>query len=344
MTIPYRTRRALRSLGIVGVVMLLLLLVLWLVWMLWLDRFVVYTRDGVRLDFSRSAEQITGSPAQPPDTDQNVSIYYNEGENALNISTELTQVVGYYIDMDALANDMEKVLTTVKKLPAQTAVMIDMKDNKGRFSYASSMGVQHSKIDATSMEELLKYLTGSDLYVIARIPAFQEFYYFDGDKNLDNGLVSTKGAYLHRDDEGCYWLDPSKEGTMTYLIQILSELKTKGFDEVVLSDFSVPPKESVRFNKDRTEALSTAAKSLLAASGTDRFAVSFVMETLGAFTLPEGRSRLYLAGTSAVEAKTLAEQSGLEDTAVDLVFITENNDTRFDVYGVLRPIGVAQVG
>lgn len=344
MTIPYRTRRALRRLGIIGVVALLLLLLLWLVWMLWLDRFVVYTRDGVRLDFSRSAEQITGSPALPPDRDQNVSIYYNEGENALNISTELTQVVGYYIDVDALMNDMEKVLETVKKLPAQTAVMIDMKDNKGRFSYASSMGVQHSKIDAAAMENLLKYLTGSDLYVIARIPAFREFYYFDGDKNLDNGMVSTKGAYLHRDDQGCYWLDPTKEGTLTYLIQIMSEMKTKGFDEIVLSDFAIPSKEDVRFSKDRTEALTTAAKSLLAASGTDRFAVSFVMETPGAYTLPEGRSRLYLAGTSAAEAKVLAEQSGVEDTAVDLVFITENNDTRFDVYGVLRPIGVAQVG
>lgn len=344
MTIPYRTRRTLRNLGIVGAVALLLLFVLWMVWMLWLDRFVVYTRDGVRLDFSRSAEQITGVLAQPPDRNQNVSIYYNEGENALNISTELTQVIGYYIDVDALVNDMEKVIATVKKLPAQTAVMIDMKDSKGRFSYASSMGVQHSKIDAASMENLLKYLTGSDLYVIARIPAFREFYYFDGDKNLDNGLVSTKGAYLHRDDKGCYWLDPSKEGTLTYLIQIISEIKTKGFDEVVLSDFAIPSKENVRFNKDRTEALTTAAKSLLAASGSDRFAVSFVMDTLGAYTLPVGRSRLYLAGTSAAEAKVLAEQSGVEDTAVDLVFITENNDTRFDAYGVLRPVGVAQVG
>lgn len=344
MAISYRTRRHLRNLGIIGVIAIVLLLLLWLVWMLWLDRFVVYTRDGVRLDFDRSAEQITGVPARPPAADQNVSIYYNEGENALNISTELTQIVGYYIDVDSLAGDMEKVLETVKKLPAQSTVMVDMKDSKGRFSYASAVGVQHSKIDASAMEELIRYLTGSDLYVIARIPAFREFYYFDGDKNLDNGLVSTKGAYLHRDDTGCYWLDPTKEGTLTYLIQIISELRTKGFDEVVLSDFTIPAKEHVRFSKDRAEALTNAAKSLLSASGTDRFAVSFAMEAPGAFTMPAGRTRLYLAGTSAAEAKTLAEQSGVADTAVDLVFITENNDTRFDAYGVLRPIGVAQVG
>lgn len=344
MTIPYRTRRALRNLGIAGMILILFLIALWLVWLLWLDRFVVYTRDGAKLDFSQSAEQLSGVLAVPPERDETVPIYYNEGDNALNISTELTQLVGYYIDVDALVNDMDKVLSKVKLLPAQTPVLIDVKDIQGRFSYSTSLGFVNSKIDAGAMEQLLKYLTGSDLYVIARVPAFRDFYYFDGDKNLDNGLVSTKGAYLHRDDQKCYWLDPTKQGTLTYLIQIMSELKTKGFDEVVFSDFTIPSTKDVRFSKDKAETLSGAAKSLLAAGVSDRFAVSFVMEEPGAFTLPEGRCRLYLQGVSAAEAKTKAEQTGLADTAVKLVFITDTGDTRFDVYGVLRPIDVAQVG
>lgn len=344
MTIPYRTRRSLRNMGIAGMIVLLFLVAMWLIWLLWLDRFVVYTREGAKLDFSQSAEQLSGAPAVPPDREQAVSIYYNEGENALNINTELIQLVGYYIDVDALVNDMDTVISTVKQLPAQTPVLVDMKDLQGRFSYASSLGFVNSKIDAGRMETLLKYLTGADLYVIARIPAFRDFYYFDGDKNLDNGLVSTKGAYLYRDDQKCYWLDPSREGTLTYLIQIVSELKNKGFDEVVFSDFDIPSTEHVRFKKDKAETLTAAAKSLLAACGTERFAVSFVMAKPGAYTLPEGRTRLYLLGTSAAEAKVLAEQTGLADTAVKLVFLTENNDTRFDTYGVLRPIDVAQIG
>lgn len=344
MIIPYRTRQLLRNLGIAGMILLLFGIALWLVWLLWLDRFVVYTRDGAKLDFSQSVEQLSGQVATPPDKDLTVSIYYNEGDNALNISTELTQLTGYYIDCEMLQTDISGVLSMVKKLPADTPVLIEMKDIQGRFSYASSMGFVNNKIDAGGMEELLKYLTGADLYVIAKIPAFRDFYYFDGDKNLDNGLVSTKGAYLWRDEEGCYWLDPSKEGTLTYLIQIMSELKAKGFDEVVFSDFSIPSTENVRFKKDKTETLNAAAKSLLSAGGNDRFAVSFMAAKPGDFTLPEGRTRLYLGGASAGDAKVMAEQSGLEDTAVKLVFLTENNDTRFDVYGVLRPITVAQMG
>lgn len=343
MTLPYRTRQTLRNLGIAGLILLLFALAIWLVWLLWLDRFVVYTRDGARLDFSQSVEQLSGEVAVPPEQDATVSIYYNEGDNALNIGAELVQLKGYYIDTAMLQEDISGVLSIVKKLPAQTPVLIDMKDIQGRFCYTTSLGVVHSKIDAAVMEELVKYLTGSDLYVIARIPAFRDFYYFDGDKNLDNGLVSTKGAYLYRDPDSCYWLDPSKEGTLTYLMQIMSELKTKGFNEVLFSDFSIPSTENVRFKKDKAETLTTAAKSLLAAGSGDRFAVSFQAEAPGAFTLPEGRTRLYLAGVAAGDAKAMADQSGLGDTAINLVFLTDVNDTRFDTYGVLRPITIAQM-
>ena len=343
MTIPYRTRQALRNLGVAGMILLLFLIALWLVWLLWLDRFVVYSRDGAKLDFSQSVEYISGEPAVRPGQNETVSIYYNEGDNALNISTELVQLVGFYIDADTLLKDIPGALAIVKKLPPGTPVMIDMKDIQGRFYYSTSLGFVHSKLDMDAMNALLKYLAGSDLYVIARVPAFRDFYYFDGDKNLDNGLVSTAGAYLYRDPDNCYWLDPSREGTLTYLIQIMSELKGLGFDEVVFTDFSIPSTEKVRFKKDKAETLTFAAKSLLAAGATDRFAVSFQADAPGSFALPDGRTRLYLNGTSAADAKMLAEQSGLEDTAVKLVFVTEVNDTRFDVYGVLRPIGVAQV-
>ena len=46
---------------------------------------------------------------------------------------------------------------------------------------------------------------------------------------------------------------------------------------------------------------------------------------------------------SPEDAKRLAESSGLPDIPVNVVFITELLDTRFDPYGVLRPIDVSSV-
>jgi hypothetical protein len=44
---------------------------------------------------------------------------------------------------------------------------------------------------------------------------------------------------------------------------------------------------------------------------------------------------------TATEAAAIARDSGIADTAINLVFLTENHDTRFDVYSVLRPLSAA---
>jgi hypothetical protein len=76
---------------------------------------------------------------------------------------------------------------------------------------------------------------------------------------------------------------------------------------------------------------------LVSACASDRFTVSFIVEK-ASFALPEGRCRMYLANRPAAEVKALAEQTGLENPDVRLVFLTEINDTRYDDYGALRPI------
>ena len=47
---------------------------------------------------------------------------------------------------------------------------------------------------------------------------------------------------------------------------------------------------------------------------------------------------LYLSGVSAADAATLAAQLGLADPEVRLVFLTDLMDTRFDAFGVMRPL------
>ena len=54
--IPYRTRRALRRLCVTVLVLLLIVMALALCWLLWLNRYVIYTRDGAKLDFNLSMD------------------------------------------------------------------------------------------------------------------------------------------------------------------------------------------------------------------------------------------------------------------------------------------------
>ena len=340
MNIPYRTRRSLRRIAISLLIVLVIAIIAGAFWFLWLARFVVYTRDrGAVFDMSMSQDISQGKPIQQPKPNT-ITVYYNEGDNSIDTSKDLTQISGYYADTNALEADIEQVLSQIKALPMGTPVMVDVKNPKGAFYYSSSVGSQRDlDINTTLMDELIAYLETNKMYAIARLPAFRDYEY--GLHHVPDGLP-TSGGYLWADDDYCYWLNPTSQGTITYLRQIVTELKQLGFDEVVFDDFCFPETDKIVFNGDKEQAIASAANTLLTACSTaaDLFTVSFLGQS-PTFPLPAGRSRLYLEGIAAAQAQNIAQQTGLTNPAVNLVFLTEVHDTRFDVFGVLRPVSSA---
>ena len=336
MNIPYRTRQILKRCLIALAVILLIGAVVGLCWFVWLQRYVVYTRNGVVINTDLS-EIRDGTLVTRPQMGEVELIYKEEDDNAGK--KDLTQMIGYYADAEAL-KDIPEVRKQAKLLQAGTALMLDVKDAKGRFFYSSAINDQRSSsIDTGSMDALIQELDQQGVYLIARLPALRDYYF--GLHSTENGLFVASGQYLWADDDYCYWLDPTKQGTMMYLVQIVTELKSLGFDEVIFDEFRFPDTEDLKFSGDRTEALNATAKTLLASCGADNFAVSFVGSAEG-FQLPAGRSRLYVLNAVAADAAGIALNSGVADPAVNLVFLTEFHDTRFNDYSVLRPLESAQ--
>jgi hypothetical protein len=339
MKLSYRARQNLRYAFIGALIFLLIAIVVWMIWIIWLDRFVVYTRDGAQLDFDRPTVQFSGEAAAPPQLSETVSIYYNEGDNEISISNELTTIHGYYADTTALRKSVYAVREQIEKLPRGTPIMLDMKNIAGQFHYSTAVGSKTSgRIDIEAMDSLLEYLRGANYYTIARIPAFRDYDF--GLNNVPYGLTLPSGIGLWMDDTGCYWLDPTSDGTLNYLIQIVNELKALGFDEVVFTDFCFPDTEKIKFDGDRTTAINNAAESLAIICSSSTFCVSFVSDD-PLFRLPDRRCRLYRTGVAAADVRYAAEASGVADPAINLVFLTETNDTRYDDYCVLRPLDSA---
>ncbi len=337
MAIPYRTQRLLKRLGTGILVTVLVIAVAALCWLVWLERFIVYDRqDGIILD-SRSSIDIQGQPMQHRTNLPKVDIYYNEGENAIVTETDMVKLTGYYISAAELEKDITAIRPQLEALEPGTPVMIDVKNIKGELFYDSKVSEYRSTgISATAMEELLKYLNAAGFYTIARMPALRDFNF--GLNNVEFGLP-TSGGYLWVDSSYCYWLNPASQGTRSYLISLISELKNMGFDEVVLTDFTFPTSTEIVFDGDRQSAINDAAKVLVDTCSTDAFTVSFVGQA--GFVLPDGRSRLYLENAQPAQAASLAEGTGLEQPDIYVVFITELHDTRFDEFGVLRPLSGA---
>lgn len=347
MSIPYRARRTLRSLAVTVLVLILLAAGLLSLWLLWLNRYVVYTRDGVELNFDISLNFSQGETPQQPDPAPTVSIHSASDAEATDPDGEiipanqLTRFSGYSVTLEELAGDLEGTREKLLALPAGSTVVLELKDVKGTAYYSSSFARSPTGFDTALVDQLILELQSRDFYLIARIPAFQEYHYFLADERgrVPYGLPKAGGnGSLWLDSDGpCYWLNPASEGTITYLIQLISELRGMGFDEVVLSDFRFPNTDSISFSGDKMEALNTTAATLVKTCTTDSFCLSFIRSSAD-LTLPEGRTRLYLTGVAAADLDSQAAKTGFEDPTIQLVFLTDSADTRYDDYCVLRPL------
>jgi len=336
MNIPYRTQRVLKRIGLSLLPVLVLALVAGVCWYIWAQRYVVYTADGQAiLDFDLPPLSAGLAPEKPEDVD--VTIRYDSGVSELE-AAELKQMTGYYVEPSELKN-LDAVKAQIQALPAGTPVMIDVKSMQGAFYYSSAVGETRStQVDVAKMDELIAWLNKQNIYAIAKFPALRDYTY--GLNHVPDGVHHSSGGYLYQDDDGCYWLHPASQGTLSFLTQIIIELRNLGFDEVVLEDFCFPQNtDKIKVDGDRKELLSTAAAELLKVCATSRFALSFVKTE--DFTPPTGRSRLYITGKDAAEAADVAANSGVADPAINLVFLTELHDTRFNVYSVMRPLSGA---
>ena len=344
MNIPYRTRRLLNRIGIGALIFFIVFAVTWLCWVIWLERYVVYTRDGEAiLDLEASSHDFVGEAANPPVGSTNISIYYNDGSDAIETSHELTQMDGYYISMDDLTKNVDRVWGNLELLKAGTPVMIELKGGYGSFYYRSNLpgSVASKSVSADAVEELLKYMKESGFYLIARVSSFRDYDF--GLDHVTSGLYMLSRAGLWADEGGCYWLNPTDDTALNWIASIVNELKEKGFHEVVLADFRFPNSDKYIFNGDKNEALVSAAKTLLGRCVDNPSLVLSFMVSDGSFQLPDGRCRIYLENVDAKQVGAQSSKVTMDNAAARLVFVAETNDTRYNDYGVLRPISAADI-
>lgn len=342
MMIPYRTQRVLKRIGYVIALLLLAGVLAWFCSVIFLERYVVYSRNGASLDFSVSAQDLRGEVALPPVGDANVAIYYNEGNNAVDAGTELTQLNGYYIDTKMLQNDMDNIWPQLEPLASGTPIMIELKAGYGSFYYSSNLGdaVLSESVSHTAVDELIKQMHIKGFYTIAKVSAFRDYNY--GNNHVLCGLPQKGKQYLWPDEGGSYWLNPTNEVVLGWLVSMVNELKSMGFNEVLLADFRFPNTDMIAFGGDKEEAITSAAQYILDSCTEETFTVSFGVAT-PSFALPDGRTRMYLSDVDAKEVSAQLSKIQIDDPTIRLVFIAETNDTRFDKCGVLRPLYAAEV-
>lgn len=324
-----RLRKALRILGI----LCLIGLVLWICWLIWLQRYVVFTRDGVTFDFDRSTLHLEHKEPGPQETEATTAVEILF-QDAPQETQDLSPLNGVYVDTDLLQAGPDTLAGQLSALEPGTAVLLDVKSKFGNFYYTTSLSgaTQSDTVDCAAMDRLIQTLQERGCYLIARLPAFRDSAFAQA--NPTAGLALSSGA-LWTDDEQCYWLDPASQAVTANLMQICRELQDTGFDEVVFTDFRIPDSGSIVYTAaaSKDEILRQAAQQLASCAGQG-FTVSFTGSP--DFPLPAGQTRLYLENVAPEQAAATAEKTSVSDARTQVVFLTTSRDTRFDEYGALR--------
>ena len=293
-------RKLLRVLGIV----LAAAIVIGAALLLYLEPYVTYDRDGAHLSLKKNAQDPdgTGATAALPEV-SDAQIVYDEAQPG---SDRIADLGGVYVTTQML-RDPEAVRAALEQQGA-CAVLLQLKSTFGNFYYSSSIdGAELADVDTAAVDS----------------PA---------------ALPLSSGA-LWMDSNGCYWLDPASETVMIYLKQIARELSSRGFREVVFSEFRFPASNSISYHSEKSGAELTqdAAQELTTFFSGSNLMISFETDDT-AFPADVCTGRLYIRDVDGSKIEKFAQAYGGAENLTELVFLVNSKDTRFDERAVLRPL------
>lgn len=307
---------------------------------IYLRRFLVYGDDSVSLNY----DLVLDANGQPEQQDLIPSFALEIAEDEIQSAASLAEgpirpLSGYYLTT-AMLRDLPSVTEALEALeePPET-LLFEMKSIYGNFYYDTNIsGAYTASAEIEAIEDLIgHYAKDNSTYLAARIPAFTDNNF--ALENQSSGLPMRSGA-LWMDEENCYWLDPMSEDVQSFLVTMAEELAEMGFDEIVFDGFRMPDSKNIVYDSGqwtREEAVAEAAKSLRNALRDLPVRISFGSEDP---MVAECTDRVYLTTDNggAVEDMVAAVEAYLEDPASQIVFQTASRDTRFDGYGILRPL------
>ncbi len=335
----YRNKRLIKRGLLILAAVLAAVLLFALCRFVYLQRFLVYGEGEVSLDY-----EMLLNPERNPEQKPEIPAFSIEVVEDTETNTSLAEgpikpVTGYYITTSMLL-DLPSVMSELESMEeAPGTLLFEMKSVYGNFYYDTDIsGTYTSSADIDAVESLVaSYAQDGKTYLVARIPAFTDNNF--ALENQSSGLPMKSGA-LWMDEENCYWLDPMSENVQTFLVSIATELADMGFDEIVFEGFRMPDSRNIVYDAGewtREEAVAEAASLLRTALKDLPVRVSFGSESplVAAHT-----DRVYLTTDNGSKvAEMVAEvEPYLEYPDSQIVFQTASRDTRFDGYGILRPL------
>lgn len=234
--VGYRGRRTLKDILRLIAIILGILVLLMGAGLLFGQRYIVYTDDGLRVEWPFGEEK-RPEPLEPGDV--SVVVRPQEGHTPPEELLEETEEMA----LSALELPLEVVLdgTARQQLDeaGANALILEMKGPEGLLNWQSEkpLAIQ-AKVNSERSEinARLEEWNRGDVYTIARVCCFR-----DNTMPYQRNAVALRAGYGNwRDELGLRWLDPDNADARAYLAQLCGELARLGFDEILLECCAFP--------------------------------------------------------------------------------------------------------
>ena len=158
--------------------------------------------------------------------------------------TELTErgrhIKGVYIPVARLIKLNPKQLVNWVKTVGADAVIMDIKDDKGRVTFTKKLpGAEgHPHGFLRKMKKFVKILKQNDIYTIGRLVCFKDDVFHK--KNPEAAIKDRRDGKVWRDKSNMAWLDPFSLIAHKYIASIAEAAVEIGFDEIQLDYVRFP--------------------------------------------------------------------------------------------------------
>lgn len=239
--------------------MLLVIAIALAVWLFYyLQRFIVYDKDGLRLDLSAQREEILnpGAPEPtaaplPQHVDVEIVVEQRDYSDILtDAGNDLRAIHAVFVPAADVTESTLKFYAG--RMGDFDALVLELKPEDGYLRWHS--GVQMSESFAVNgaleLGELLAPLKEQGVYLVAQLSALTDDAM--AQRNAPIALKSAVTGQTFTDAGGHAWLDPYNDSARAYLLALMTELRDTGFDEVLLSGVTCPDSDALQFSRSMT--------------------------------------------------------------------------------------------
>lgn len=225
----YRGRSRFATVVKVLIVVLVLALLAALAALFFLERYIVYSSDGVRLELPFFQKE------EPPEEPGRVVVETAPPTASPTPEAEEEDFRAVLLARSALTDGTAAEQTAAA---GANAAIFDMKADDGTLAYASQLplALEMGVSDGAADSDVLSALNGGELYTVARVACFRD----NTAPRWRNSMALRTAQGNWRDATDTRWLSIQSPAAREYVIGVCRELAELGFDELLLDCCGFP--------------------------------------------------------------------------------------------------------